>query len=300
MNKGIKGWSGALSLALAVGGCGGGTTTNTNADMAVKAEIKLPPLTVETMPMVNAAADEACVTTPMVPPARTMPTVVNGSIEDFQDNNKVKGAIVKIYFTTDQALHDMPVAMSAATDDMGKFTLTIPPGPARIIRSNAGGLAISAGNMVKTIPTFEFNVIAEDTKPTAVKESTKEAIPGLVGITQMDGLGVLAGGVRDCQNRETQGANVHVTVEGHPEYSDDGLIFYFLNVQGAGNVPVRSQKYTSVNGAFAALNVTPGVATVTDKGVLMAGGMAQTLSTYKVPVIADSVTIIELSTGILQ
>src|SRR5439155_23614940 len=179
---------------------------------------------------------------------------------------------------------------SAPSDMDGNFMLTIPAGPGRIIRANSGGVAVSSGNQMKTIPAIEFNVIATDTKPTAVKVSTKEAIPGLVSVTQMDGLGVLAGGVRDCDNKETAGAVVDVRVVDASGkdlgYDPSGKIFYFADVSGS-TLPVRSLHWTGTNGAFAALNVPPGSGKVTVRAKIGSGDL-QKLSEYTIPVIADS------------
>src|SRR5207247_563747 len=111
------------------------------------------------------------------------------------------------------------------------------------------------------------NIKASDTKPVSVKTSTKDLIPGLVSVTQMDGLGVLAGGVRDCDNNETQGAIVDVEVAG---YDPKGKIFYFQDVEGM-TVPVRQLKWTAVNGVFAALNVPPGTGKVSARGKIGSG-----------------------------
>lgn len=274
-------------------GCGS-STMNSSPDMAMAPKPVVPPgLTLEGSNGMT-PGDIACVGNPMDPSAPTMDTVVTGVIKDFQDDNKVVGAVIKIYATVDDVMANKPLTTSMPTDMDGNFTYTVPKGYYRIIRANEGGKAISSGNMVKTIPTYEFNVVYSDKSPTAVKTSTKDLIPGLVSVTQMDGFGVLAGGARDCNNKHVLGAIVDVAAT---NYNSTGQIFYFADVPGAGTVPVRNQKWTGDNGVFAALNVPPGVGTVTIKGALKMGDPLQTISQYKIPVIADAVTIIEAQAG---
>lgn len=278
--------------AMGVGGCGGTTMMNSSPDMAMKPVVP-PGLTLEGS-MGMTPGDIACVGNPKDPAAPDAETVVTGVIKDFQDDNKVVGAVIKLYATVEDVMANKPMVTSAPSDADGNFTYTVPKGYYRIIRANEGGKAVSSGNMVKTIPTYEFNVVYSDKSPTAVKTSTKDLIPGLVSVTQMDGFGVLAGGARDCNNKHVQGAIVDVAATG---YKSDGQIFYFADVPGAGTVPVRNQKWTGDNGVFAALNVPPGYGIVTIKGALKMGDPLTVISQYKIPVIADAVTIVEAQAG---
>jgi hypothetical protein len=295
--------------AMALGACGPSSDMpdggDSKADMA--APIMPPPLTLEGSNGAK-AANTACVGKNNDPAAPTVDTVVTGNLKDFQDDNKVVGATIELYASVDDLIAKKPLTIgkdannmpttSVTTDTDGNFTYTVPAGHYRVIRVNHDGKAVSSGNMVKTIATYEFNVTYSDKGPTAVKITTKEAIPGLVSVTQMDGLGIVAGGARDCDNVHMAGAVAKIEVP-NSTYTGEGLLFYFADVPGAGTVPVRKQKWTGDNGVFAALNVPPDqqYALVSFSGVPKAGDPLTKLAEYKIPIIADSVTIVEAQVG---
>jgi len=59
-------------------------------------------------------------------------------------------------------------------------------------------------------------------------------------------------------------------------------------------VPDKRQKWTSGNGVFSSLNVPPGDATVTARGIVSAGSAVQVIGTGVVPVRAGSITVVQL------
>lgn len=214
-----------------------------------------------------------------------------GLIKDFQDSNKVVGAVVKIYLTTQDVLDDKPATQSEPSDENGNYTVDIPKGATRIIRGVVGGKAVSSATMSDTIPSYEFGVPWNDPAPVSVTVKTKQAIPGLVSVAQQDGLGILAGGVHDCNDKETGGGQATVTVEGK-DYDGGPNIFYFKYI-GGDPLPVRTQKWTEAGGVFAALNVPPGTGHATVKGIIGSGDL-QVIGDDAIPVIADAVTIIHM------
>ncbi len=278
-----------LLFALPLAGCGGGSGSASSLDMAMA--VQSPPLSVTVMGMAQ-PADFSCLGSRKDPPGPMMDTVVTGKITDFQDDNIVVGATV--YIWKDAA--DVPDPMKAIattkapSDKDGMYSITIPAGaPYRIIRGNSGGMAISNGNPVETIPAYEFNRNFDDANPVAVKTSTREAIPGLVSIIPDETKGVLAGAVRDCKNSETGDARVAVSMT-TMTYDSDANTFYFTDQ----DLPTRVLHWTNPkNGTFVSLNVPPGLATVAATGVV-GSGAAKTLGSYTIPVQPGAVTIVEI------
>jgi hypothetical protein len=251
-----------------------------------------PNLFVGDAPDGGVAADYSCNGKRVDPAAPTTDTVVTGTIKDFQDDNLVSGAVISVYATADQVLAKMPIATSMPSDAMGNYTVTVPKGYYRVIFGNTGGKALSNGNPVDTIDTYEFNRKYDDKGRTAVKVSTREAIPGLVSVIPDTSLGVLAGAVRDCNEKEVGGARVTISDTSGP-YMGDMLTFYFKKISGS-TLPTRTQKWTDGNGAFAALNVPVGKGTVSAKGIITTADGEVDLGSGTVPVLAGSITLFEV------
>src|SRR5579871_3320447 len=175
-----------LFVALAAG-CGNGTPTPM-PDM--KPAQTAPALYVGANPDAGMPADESCLGSRMDPAAPTMDTMLAGTIKDFQDSNPVAGAVVSVYTDPSQMVNNMPVAQSAPSGMDGSYTITVPKGYYRVIFGNSGGMAISNGAMTGTIPAFEYQVAYNVKDRVAVKTSTRDVIPSLVGITPDPTLGV--------------------------------------------------------------------------------------------------------------
>ncbi len=275
------------ALAALVAGCGGGEMTTQMPDM--KMGHTAPPIFLGS-PDGGTAPDETCLGSRKDPAPPTMDTMVSGTIKDFQDSNPVEGAIVAVYTSPQQVVDGKPATMSAPSDAMGNYTVTVPAGFYRVIFGNSGGKAVSNGTMVDTIPAFELDRVFSDKDRVAVKTSTRDAIPSIVGITPDDTLGVIAGTVHDCNNKIIGGATISVTTT--PAY-DQSNIFYFITVNGSA-FPSRNAFWTSGDpGVYAALNVPPGTAVVTATGVV-GSGAPQTLGSASIPVLKGSIVIADL------
>jgi hypothetical protein len=175
----------------------------------------------------------------------------------------------------------------------GTYSMVVPAGTDyRVIRAVGVGMAMSNGSSSATIKTYEFGIKYDDTSPVSVKESTKEAITGLVSVVFMPGYGVVAGAVHDCDDKEVGGARVQVTTMGYDSTAQD-LLFYFVNVSGS-TLPTRKQKWTGEGGAFASLNVpAPGTAQITANGIIGSGNL-QMIGQAQIPIIADAITIVHM------
>ena len=189
------------------------------------------------------------------------PLSVSGKLTDFQDANPIGGAVVTIYRDVAAFAAGVELAHSAPTDSQGKYTLSLPAAPLRIVRANQGGKAISSGNaMITTLPTVEVGVRAYDGAGLGVKTTTRDAIPGLVSVIPDSGACMVLGRIVDSNGVPVAGAHARVIGAGYDSDSN-GLLFYFKNI-GGSVLPVRTQKVTDTNGAFVALNVPPGDATL--------------------------------------
>ena len=272
-----------IALGLMLAGCGGGGTA-TSGDMAT-----LPPPAVFTQantsdPATKMPANFGC-GTKVDPPAPTTPTTQMVIVDDFQTNAPVAGAVVEVYGSMDALKAGTPAATSAPTDNKGQTMLTVPAGSYRVIYRTTGG--------PDTIETLELDRAYDDHARVLVSKATKAAIPGLVQVVQADGMGVIGGSLRDCDEKEVGGVSVMTTP---PSGSFDAAAntFYFVDVGGGTTVPVRAQKWTTGEGVFAVLNVPPGDVSVAARGALGESAALSTLSAATVPVRANAVTVIQL------
>ncbi len=121
---------------------------------------------------------------------------------------------------------------------------------------------------------------------------TKQEIPALVSIQPDDTMGVVAGSLRDCAEKELGGITFSAASTGG-SFDPSMTTFYFVEVSGM-TVPSRSQKFTSGDGVFAMLNVPPGDVTVTASGLLTPMGALTKLGSALIPVHANSITVVQM------
>ena len=279
------------SLAVGLAACTGSTTPADMGGHDMAATVTQPAAFVDLADGGTAPAALDCIGTRNDPAAPTVDTVVTGQIKDFQDSNIVVGAVVSIYTDPAQVIANHPVAMSTPSDMNGMYTVTIPKGFYRVIMGNSGGKAISGGGaMAETITTYEFGRIFDDKSRVAVKTTTRDAIFGLVSIPYDATAGAVAGSVRDCAGANFGGGRASVTMTSSS--FDNANIFYFKDV-GGSPILVRTAKYTSGLGVFAALNVPAGNATVSATAVV-GSGAPKTVGSYTVPVLAGAITIVDV------
>ena len=277
----------AFTLGLSLAACGGG-----NGGSAVDMAVALPTPVNFTDKGATKPADESCNGKRIDPMPPTMDTIVNGTIKDFENSQPVENAIVSLYLTAGDAVNNKPAAMSTPSDAMGNYTITVPKGHYRVTFGNQGGMALSNGQPVSTIPAYEFNRVYSDKERAAVKKTTKEAIAGIVSIIPDDSLGVVAGSVHDCGDKILGGAEVSLSKTSSP-YDSSSLVFYFVNA-GGSQLPVRTAHWTSNDpGVYAALNVPTGTAQVNATGIIGSGAL-QSLGAETVPIIAGAITIVDV------
>jgi hypothetical protein len=210
------------------------------------------------------------------------------TVKDFEKSTPVAGATVEVYTSLADFNAKNVAAMAGPTGVDGKITLMMPANVYRVIFRTTADPA-------KTIETVEFNRAWNDPARVSVSQATKGEIPGLVSVIPDDTKGVVAGDLRDCANKPIGGALFDVSSSGG-SFDAAANTFYFLDIDKSTTVPARSQKWTSGDGVFATLNVPPGDATLTVKGILQTGDKSLTrLGMAVAPVHAGAITVVQLS-----
>jgi hypothetical protein len=236
-------------------------------------------------PATIAPADYTCLGSRMDPAPPTTPTSLTVEVTDFEKKTPVPGATVEVFLSLDRFTAGTPDGTSTVTGSDGRATLVVPPGAYRVIFRTTADSAT-------TVPTIEFNRRFDDPDRFSVSEATKLTIEAVLRLFPDDNQGVVAGGQRDCRGRETGGTVVEVASSGGPV--DPKNTFYFVDASRESTVPARGQKWATGNGVFATLNVPPGNATITARGLLAEGGELTRLGTGLAPVRAGSVTVVQL------
>jgi hypothetical protein len=233
-------------------------------------------------------ADLSCLGSFMDPAGPTATTAVDMTVKDFEKSTPVAGATVEAYADLAGFNAKTPIAMGGPTAADGKVTLMMPAGGYRVIFRTVADPA-------KTIETVEFNRAWNDIDRISVSQATKGEIPGLVSVVPDDTKGVVAGDLRDCNNKQTGGLLFNVSSSGG-SFDAKANTFYFLDIDKSTTVPARSQKWTSGDGVFATLNVPPGDVTLNVSGLKNATDKTLTMfGTAKAPVRAMSITVVQLS-----
>jgi hypothetical protein len=126
-------------------------------------------------------------------------------------------------------------------------------------------------------------------------------LPAFIGVTRTAGLGVLAGTIRDCQNREVGGAIVTVSdVSGSPEHLDGAMTYYF-SAEPNNSLPVRHNLAANTNqdGRFSVLELQPGQSAYLQVWGFMDGQDPESddltlLAEIPSPILPDSVVISDM------
>ncbi|MEO8706311.1 MAG: hypothetical protein ABI867_40150 [Kofleriaceae bacterium] len=200
-------------------------------------------------------ADLTCLNTPNGDVATTVQVALSTVVRDFQSDNLVPNTQITVFNNQDTA---NPFQTTAA-DGNAAVTFTIPVGTKRF-----GYKMIDPSSL----DTLLLNQKVTPTEPTqtegsirAVSKSTGQTLPALIGISRTQGTGVLAGAIRDCQDREISGfiatvtTNPARTVE-EIQHAPGTDTYYFSSSVG---LPVRhTQKAQgSEDGLFMIVELVP-------------------------------------------
>jgi hypothetical protein len=246
-------------------------------------------------------ADLACLGTPSADLATTVAVTLNAVVKDFQSGNSVPGSMVEIF---PEQKYTMPFGAAVTADSMANLTLTIPTGTKRF------GYRMTS---TSSLPTFLLNQTVKPsvavqpegtcdpapcrTKIQSVSNQTAATLPALIGVTRTIGTGVVAGALRDCQEREISG--FIATISSTPAQANTlagSSAYYFDSAVG---LPVRHnrQAYASGDGLFMIIEVPSTNPTAyvqmwgfpTDADMAMGQAGLKLIAELQVPVLMDTV-----------
>jgi hypothetical protein len=200
-------------------------------------------------------ADLTCLNTPSSDVATTVQVALSTVVRDFQSDNLVPNAAITVFNNQDI---DAPFQTTAA-DGNAEVTFTIPIGTKRFGYKMIDDSALD---------TLLLNQKVDPNNPTqtegsirSVSKSTAQTLPALIGISRTQGTGVLAGAIRDCQDREISGFIATVTTNpartpAEIQHAPGTDTYYFSSSVG---LPVRhTQKAQgSEDGLFMIVELQP-------------------------------------------
>jgi len=203
------------------------------------------------------AADMACLGTPSTDLATTVEVALSTVVRDFQSDNLVPGAMITAF--KDQ---DIGVPFDTQTaDGNAAVTITIPVGTKRFGYKMVDSTSLDTLLLNQKVDPD----MATQTEGSirSVSKSTAQTLPALIGISRTQGTGVLAGALRDCQDRETSNFIATVTTVPARSYDEANAnrvngadTYYFSSSVG---LPVRhTQKSAgSEDGLFMIVEIDP-------------------------------------------
>jgi len=243
-------------------------------------------------------ADLTCLGTPSSDEATTVAVTLNGIVKDFQSGSAVPQTTVTVFQGIDY-MHPFDTQMS---DAMGFATFTVPTGTKRF------GFKMTSST---SLPTFLLNQLikpSDAVQPTgtcdpapcrmsvqSVSTSTGQLLPALIGETRVQGTGVIAGALRDCQDHEMSNFVATVSTTKGNVAPLEGAQAYYFSPTGA-DLPAHhnQQEASSADGLFMVIQLPAsdtafvqmwGYPTDAD----MASDSLKLIAELQVPVLADTV-----------
>jgi hypothetical protein len=200
-------------------------------------------------------ADLACLNTASADMPTTVAVALSTVVRDFQSDNLVPNAAVTAFLDQDI---DKPFFTGAA-DGNAAITVDIPAGTRRFGYKMVDDSALDTLLLNQTVdpdnPTQTVGSIQ------SVSKSTAQTLPALIGISRTAGTGVLAGAIRDCQEREISNFIATVTLNqartaAEIQHAPGTDTYYFSSSVG---LPVRhTQKpMGSEDGLFMIVELAP-------------------------------------------
>jgi hypothetical protein len=194
-------------------------------------------------------ADFSCLNTATDDAATSVEVALTGTIGDFQTGDDAPEVTAEAFKLIDW---QNPFA-TATSDDDGNYAMTVPIGVTRF------GFKMTSEDIMDT---FLLNQYVEPDQAEqrlsidSVSILTANALPAFIGVTRTPGLGIVAGAMRDCQDREVKGTIATVSsVSGTATHLAGATTYYFS--AGSTTLPVRhvQQPYTNGDGLFMTIEV---------------------------------------------
>ena len=146
-------------------------------------------------------ADWTCLGTASTDAPRTAADVLSGQVVDFMNmSNGVPNTSIDIFSDID---YQTPFVSALVTDGTGKFTTTIPVGKTRV------GFKLHASGYMDTFLLNQYWDPANTTDTISIGDISSglaSALPAFIDFERVQGTGVLAGAMRDCQHHEVSNA----------------------------------------------------------------------------------------------
>jgi hypothetical protein len=242
------------SLAAA---CGGGEGTKPDAPPVDNgfnkptASLKANTEVSDNMWMELGPADLSCLNTPSADAATTVVVKASTTVKDFQSGSLVPNTVVTAY--PNQTVGS-PFDTQTA-DGNAALTITIPVGTKRFGYKMTNPEALDTLLLNQTVkPDMATQTVSAIQ---SVSKTTAATLPALIGVSRTPGTGVLAGAMRDCQDREVSNFVATVsTTQGSATIASGADSYYFSSSVG---LPVRhSQQAASSNdGLFMVIELAP-------------------------------------------
>jgi len=215
-------------------------------------------------------ADLSCLNTPSADLATTVPVTLNLEVTDFQSDAAVPNAMVSIFANQDNG---SPFDTGVSSSDKAQLEVTIPTGTKRF------GYKMESAN---ALPTFLLNQkldsATEATQPTgsctdngspvpcrtaiqSVSNATAATLPALIGQTRILGTGVVAGALRDCQDREVSGFIATVSSTPGTATPIDGSEAYYFDPSVGLPVNHRRAQFAKNDGLFMIIQLPASIPT---------------------------------------
>ncbi|MBA3500175.1 MAG: hypothetical protein M4D80_06445 [Myxococcota bacterium] len=196
-------------------------------------------------------ADLTCLNTAPTDQPTSVPVALSTVVRDFQSDNLVPMTMITVF----RGQNTMDVLDTKMSDGNAAVTFNIPAGVTRF-----GYKMVNDSSL----DTLLLNQKVEPNNPTqtegsikSVSKTTAQTLPALIGVSRTVGTGVLAGAIRDCQDREISNFIATVsTTKGTVTHAAGTDTYYFSPTVG---LPVRhsQQKHGSKNGLFMIIELQP-------------------------------------------
>ncbi|HLL22563.1 MAG TPA: hypothetical protein VK427_10545 [Kofleriaceae bacterium] len=196
-------------------------------------------------------ADLSCLNTPANAPPTTVAVELSTVVRDFQSDNLVPGTTVVAF----RGQNTTDVFDTAMADGNAAVKIDIPVGVSRFGYKMTSDSALDTLLLNQKVDPNMPMQTASSIK--SVSKTTAQTLPALIGVSRTAGTGVLAGAIRDCQDREISNFIATVsTTKGSVTHAAGTDTYYFSPTVG---LPVRhsQQKHGSKNGLFMIIELEP-------------------------------------------
>lgn len=218
----------------------------------------------------------------------TADITVSGTVSDFQTDEPVPGASVKIWSNDD--INGTP-DQSFDVDSNGSGTITVPACTA------VGYETYTPVEWEETVNTYEVHQVygfdasgATTDTWNSVSVATSRLIPSLLGLEWSPGTAIIAGTAYDCNEDPIQHAQVFIH-DADGNIPADLAVRYFAN-----GLPNSDQPDSNDDGLWSAINVPPGEWIV--EMWVYNGTELQMLGSTHLTMMPDSVVVSNIYTGI--